>query len=217
MSEEKHEENLEQPSITTTGGSAAAIEKNDDWVRSIAEAIRTIVIVILLAYLLRFFVFQPYIVEGTSMAPHLATNDYLIVSKLDYDFSKPERGDVIVFNYPNDPTLKYVKRVIGLPGEKVAIRDGNVYIYNTEHPNGFRLDESAYLDSSVKTTVPANTNAEFTVVTGTYFVLGDNRPASSDSREWGLLPQSEIIGRVALKAYPLSTATVIHRLSYDGF
>jgi signal peptidase I len=191
-----------------------APDHQDDWFRSLAEAIRTIVIVIVLAYLLRLFVFQPYIVEGASMAPYFATSDYLVVDKISYHLSAPQRGDIIVFRYPNDPSTNYVKRIIGLPGEQVVIENGGVKIINDQNPNGFTLNESSYLDDSVKTTLPAATQSTFTVTADHYFVLGDNRPASSDSREWGLLPKDNIVGRVAVKAYPLDTASVVHHARY---
>ena len=215
MSEDLQNDHVETPStpIEPAHHHPAPVESTD-WVRSLAEAMRTIIVVVGLAYLLRIFVFQPYIVEGTSMAPHFATNDYLLVDKFSYRVSAPQRGDIIVFRYPNDPSTYYVKRIIGLPGERVSIQNGKVTIFNSDNPQGFVLDESSYLDASVKTTLPLTNNSDFTVSAGHYFVLGDNRAASSDSREWGLLPQENIVGKVAIKAYPLSSAEFVPRGTY---
>ena len=190
--------------------------KKDDWLRFSSETIRTVLVVVILAYVLRFFVFEPFIVEGRSMEPRFETNDYLLVDKVSYHFSSPQRGDIIVFKYPNDVTVDYVKRIIGLPGDTVTIEDGAVKIANSAHPNGYVLDESAYLNSDVKTTLPTASRSVFTVPPGYYFVLGDNRPASSDSREWGLLPQADIIGRVILQAFPLQHAAIISRTGYSN-
>ena len=179
-----------------------------------AETIRTILVVVILAYILRLFVLQPFVVEGSSMQPRFTTNDYLIVDKVTYEVSPPKRGDIIVFKYPNDPSTSYVKRIIGLPGEKVVIEGGQVRIINTAHPEGFILDEHQYLSPTVQTTLPAISRSEFNVTTDHYFVMGDNRPASSDSRSWGLLPKENIIGRVLVQAYPLQSATIIRHATY---
>ena len=185
---------------------------NQDWLRFFAETIRTIIIVLLLAYALRLLVLQPFVVEGASMYPKFSTNDYLIVDKLSYRFVAPQRGDIIVFKYPNKLTVNYVKRIIGLPGEKVVIENGKVKIVNTEHPAGYYLDETAYLDST--TTVSPVVKNEFTVSADHYFVMGDNRPNSSDSRSWGLLPKEDVIGRVVIQAYPLSDISLIAHARY---
>ncbi|CAN5199528.1 signal peptidase I [soil metagenome] len=189
-------------------------KKEEDWLRFTAETIRTVLIVIGLAYVLRFFIFEPFVVEGASMAPKFATNDYLIVDKVGYRVGEVERGDIIVFKYPNDPSTNYVKRVIGLPGETITVENGRVRISTNEDTTGFILDESAYLNPDVTTTLPSISRTSFTVTPGHFFVMGDNRPASSDSREWGLLPQENIIGRVVVQAYPLNRATLVNHARY---
>lgn len=189
-------------------------KKEEDWLRFTAETIRTILIVVGLAYVLRFFIFEPFVVEGASMAPKFATNDYLIVDKVGYHIGNVQRGDIIVFKYPNDPTTNYVKRVIGLPGETVTVENGKVRITTAEDTTGFILDESAYLNPDVTTTLPSISRTSFTVTPNHFFVMGDNRPASSDSREWGLLPQENIIGRVVVQAYPLNRANFVNHARY---
>lgn len=191
-------------------------EKGEDWLRFTAETIRTILIVVGLAYLLRFFIFEPFVVEGASMAPRFATNDYLVVDKISYRMNTIQRGDIVVFKYPNDPTTNYVKRIIGLPGETVAIENGKVRITTDEDPTGYFLDESLYLPSEVTTTLPSISRTSFTVTPNHFFVMGDNRPASSDSREWGLLPQENIIGRVVVQAYPLNRASFVNHARYTA-
>lgn len=215
MSEESHRPELPNPAqLAEATERRQEQEKQVDWIRPVAEGIRTVLIVVGLAYVLRLAVFQPYIVEGASMAPYFATHDYLIVDKLSYHFTQPDRGDIIVFRYPNDPRTNYVKRIIGLPGEQVIIENGKVRIINAANPAGFELDESFYLTDNIKTTLPAASRSEFTVTPDHFFVMGDNRPASSDSREWGLLPRENVVGRVAVKAYPLSQATIVRHADY---
>lgn len=186
----------------------------DIW-RFFAEITKTILTVVVIAYLIRLFIMQPFVVEGSSMAPRFHTNDYLIVDKISYRLHEPNRGDIIVFRYPNDLSINYVKRVIGLPGETVKIEDGKVFIVNKDNPEGFQLAEDKYLADGVKTLLPSGANkSEFNVPLGQYFVLGDNRPASSDSREWGFLPDSDMIGRVIIQAYPLNKAHLVQGADY---
>jgi signal peptidase I len=181
----------------------------------IAELIRSIIIVVVLAYVIRAFVLQPFIVDGSSMEPLLQNNDYLLVDKLSYHFEAPKRGDVIVFRYPEDTSVNYVKRIIGLPGETVIFKDGKVEIVNSAHPNGFILNEPYIIDHS-PTLLPPGVSNSYVVPKGSYFVMGDNRPASSDSRIWGFMPMSDMIGRVVLEAYPINDIHIIHGMNYNS-
>lgn len=153
-----------------------------------------------LALLIRLFVAAPYVVSGASMEPNFQDWNYLIVDRLTYDLQSPQRGDVIVLDLPEDTSRALIKRVIGLPGETVVLSGNTVEIVNTAHPKGFTLSEP-YLD-------PANLGgaSEMKVTLGSdqYFVLGDNRKVSADSRLWGTLPRQDIVGRVLLRLYPLS-------------
>jgi signal peptidase I len=187
---------------------------NDVW-RFGAELIRTALIVVVLAYVIRVFILQPFVVEGSSMFPRFQTNDFLIVDKLSYRFSEPTRGDIVVFRYPFDPETNYVKRIIGLPGDTVRIEGGRVIIENQEHQEGFTLVEP-YLSPGNTTSLPATSaKTEFVVPEDKYFVLGDNRRASSDSREWGFLPENDLIGRVFLQAFPFDRASWVSHARYD--
>jgi signal peptidase I len=187
-------------------------EEQDFW-RFAAELLRTALIVVILAYVLRLFVFEPFVVEGTSMSPRFETNDFLIIDKITYHFESPQRGDIIVFKYPYDTSTNYIKRIIGLPGETVKIANNQVTIYNSSHQNGFILSEP-YVSSGNVTAVSDLSKNEFTVPQGEYFVLGDNREASSDSRAWGYLPSTDIIGKVDIEAYPFSAASIVHSARY---
>ncbi len=128
-------------------------------------------------------------VDGASMEPTLITGEYVIVSKLSYRLGSPHRGDIIVFHFPRDPKEEYIKRIIGLPGDVVEVKDGSVYV------NGLLLDET-YL--KVKT----NYVGTWTVPSGQLFVLGDNRNNSSDSHDWGTVPMDYVVGKALLVYWP---------------
>lgn len=179
------------------------------------ELIKTAVIVGVMAYLLRLFVLQPFIVEGSSMQPEFQTNDYLLVDKFSYHIREPKRGDIIVFRYPFNPTVNYVKRIIGLPGERVLVDKGKITIFNNTYPDGLHLTEP-YLTENEETLLPSGAvRSEYVVPNDKYFVLGDNRSASSDSREWGFLPQEEVVGRVIIQAFPLGKFHYISPTEYQ--
>lgn len=131
------------------------------------------------------------------MAPTFATSDYLIIDRLSYRFDNPERGDVIVFRYPLDRSKYFIKRIIGLPGERIVVSDSKVTIYNDKNEKGFVLDEPY-----VKYIRGGNTDIQ--VAEGQYFVLGDNRLSSSDSRVWGPILKSDIVGRAYVRLFPFS-------------
>ena len=144
------------------------------------------------------------------MEPTFYDGQYLIIDEISYRFQPIKRGDVVVFRYPFNPREYYIKRVIGLPGETVEVVGGGVIIYNDQYPNGKVLNEEEYLPPNEKTLG----NLKVTLGEGEYFVLGDNRSASSDSRKWGVLPEEDIIGKVWIRAWPLETAEVFAAPSY---
>jgi signal peptidase I len=178
--------------------------------------LRDLVMALLFVILFLVFVAQPVKVEGTSMLPRLHDGERIFVNKLiyfkfpsleKYGWPKLERGDVIVFWYPNDPDKSYVKRIIGLPGETVEIRSGRLYI------NGQELSEP-YLDPSLNTS--HSSEPPISVKEHYYFVMGDNRDNSSDSRRWGLVPEKYIYGKVLFRYWPLSSIGVIrHENKYN--
>ncbi|NQV89269.1 MAG: signal peptidase I [Parcubacteria group bacterium] len=161
------------------------------------EVIQIVMISSAIIIPVRYFLIQPFYVKGASMEPNFYDHEYLIIDELSYRFRIPERGEIVVFRYPREPSQFFIKRVIALPGETIEISGGEVIIYNTEHPNGFKLDES-YL---VETT---SGKERVTLGPEEYFVLGDNRDSSLDSRSFGVLPLDNIIGRVWVRGLPLS-------------
>ena len=164
------------------------------------EFLRFAVVVIAVVLVVRIFIAQPFVVSGTSMVPTFQNSNYLIIDELSYDFHAPHRGDVIVFHPPikGEESTYFIKRVIGLPGDTISIVNSVVTITNAQHPNGETLTEP-YITPDA-----SNDNFTITVPAGQYFVMGDNRPASYDSRRWGLLPAKNITGRVVLRLFPFN-------------
>ena len=160
-----------------------------------------------LALIIRFFVATPYIVSGASMEHTYENHDYLIIDRITYDVSSPQRGDVVVFGLPQEPSRDLIKRVIGLPGETIELSGPgpSVTIINSEHPKGFVLDEP-YL---AKENLGGTTNMKVTLGENQYFVLGDNRKVSADSRLWGTLPRKDIVGRVLVRLFPFNAISIL--------
>src|SRR3989338_7264696 len=172
---------------------------------SLWDIFKVAVTALILAGIVRYFLVQPFFVEGASMEPNFESGEYLLIDEISYYFKSPERGEVVVFHYPLDASKYYIKRIVGLPGETVEIKNGGVVIYNDGNPDGFITDES-YLPRDGITAG----NFKKKLSRNEYFVLGDNRPASSDSRQWGALPTNDIIGRVWVRAWPVAKAAVFN-------
>lgn len=161
------------------------------------ELVKLIVIAVVIVIPFRLFIAQPFVVDGASMDPTFEDGQYLIVDELTYQFNNPERGSVLIFKYPKDPKKYFIKRVIGLPGETILLEKGKVTIINTENPDGLTLDEPYIRYKRADT-------ATFVLGEGEYFVMGDNRAGSADSRFWGPVPEQNIIGRPIFRLWPLS-------------
>ncbi|MEI8327663.1 MAG: signal peptidase I [Candidatus Taylorbacteria bacterium] len=177
---------------------------------SVKEWIQVIVIALIISLPIRFFIAEPFIVNGASMDPTFSTGQFLIVDRLSYRFENPARGDVIVFEYPNNPSIYYIKRIIGLPGETLTMKDGGITVTNPEdtvfstmNPKGLALDES-YIDPIHRSHETMTTTLGATE----YFVMGDNRLQSSDSRAWGNLDRSLIVGRPVIRLLPIPTISI---------
>ena len=170
-------------------------------VHPVWEVIRFAIIALPLVFLFRSFIAQPFVVRGGSMEPTFQNNEYLIVYELPYHFRDPERGDVVVFQYPNDPKQHFVKRVVALPGETIEIRNNQITIYNKENIDGLVIDEP-HIES------PTHGNLRTTLKEDEFFVLGDNRNNSSDSRFWGPLEKEFITGRALLRLWPVNSLSV---------
>jgi len=188
------------------------------------ETIKVVVISLAIILPIRYYLVQPFFVKGASMEPSFEDGDYLLIDELSYRFSVPERGDVIIFRYPMDQSQLgdviifrypmdqsqfFIKRIIGLPDETVAIKDDTVTIYNKDEPEGFVLDES-YLAPEQKTLG----NATVRIDDNEYFVLGDNRLQSSDSRRWGMVNKSLITGKAFLRPWPFTKTIKIPSVYY---
>ena len=172
------------------------------------EIVKIVIIALVIVVPIRYLIFQPFFVKGQSMEPNFENGDYLIIDEISYRLREPQRGEVVVFRYPNDPSQRYIKRIIGLPGETIEIKDGQITIFNQDGTKV--LEESGYLSSFTST--PGN--MKMTLDFNDYFVLGDNRPSSSDSRRWGAVPRENIVGRVFLRAWPFAALAKIEVPTY---
>ena len=197
---------------------AKIIPKTQTTKEFIKETLYIVVISLIIVLPIRKFIAQPYMVSGASMDNTFQNGNYLIVDEISYRFEEPKRGEVIVFKtppkglelqgLPANKTVYYIKRIIGLPGETVEINGDEVKIYNKENPDGKVLTEpyiyinklvpSQFSDIKLKTTLGPNE----------YFVMGDNRHNSSDSRMWGIMPRANIVGKTFLRLFPFNEISV---------
>ncbi len=164
---------------------------------TLGEIIRYALIALVVVFPIRLWVAQPFIVNGASMDNTFKDGQYLIVDEISYRFKDIERGDVVIFKYPQDPSKYFIKRIIGLPGERVVVTDDQVKVENAEHPEGVVLNEP-YTGSETFG------NTSLLLGADEYFVMGDNRRVSLDSRAWGALPKGDIVGRPVLRLLPFS-------------
>ncbi|MFC1787945.1 signal peptidase I [Patescibacteria group bacterium] len=164
----------------------------------VLEVIQIVIISAAIIIPIRYFLIQPFYVKGASMEPNFYDREYLIVDELSYRLRQPQRGETIVFRYPRDRSQFFIKRVIALPGETVEITDGKIIIYNSENPNGVEVDEEYIVEDATQG------KKKVTLAAEEYFVLGDNRDESLDSRNFGPVKESLIIGRVWIRGLPLS-------------
>lgn len=176
---------------------------------SVLEIVEITAVAFAAVFLIRSYLVQPFLVSGSSMVPNFYDGDYLLVDELTYRFRAPERGEVVVFRYPKDSSVYFIKRIIGLPGEKVVIKDNKVTIFNDSNKEGFSLDEKYLIG-----TAPVSSNTEFQVSADSYFVLGDNRAYSFDSRSWGTLPKNDVVGLVQFRLWPPTSMKVFAAPSY---
>jgi signal peptidase I len=168
----------------------------------LGEIIHFSILALVIVLPIRMFVAQPFIVSGASMETTFYSGQYLIVDQLSYHFEEPEHGEVIVFRYPKDPSKFFIKRIIGIPGDVVRIEGNKVTITNETYPDGILLDEEYVFAMN------PNTTLEETLGEDEYFVMGDNRNASSDSRMWGVLHRENIVGRAFLRLFPFTEVDV---------
>ena len=169
---------------------------------TIWELVRFAFIAIAVVIPIRIFIAQPFIVSGSSMFPTFKNGDYLVVDEISYRLKNPERFDVIIFRYPHDQTKYFIKRIIGLPNEKIDIKEGIITVTNSEHPDGLILEQPYVQNES-------DGNAHYELKEGEYFVMGYNRLASSDSRYWGALKRNLIIGKAFIRLLPIQNIDLL--------
>lgn len=176
-----------------------------NWLRKIylffIDIIQTLLLAAAVFLIIYVFLFRPFQVNGSSMYPNFYDREYVLTNIITLHFEDSALGDVIVFKSPTEPEKDFIKRIIGTPGDTILIKNGSVYI------NGKQLDESAYLKPSVRTNPGSflKENQELKTPNDEYFVLGDNRSNSSDSREWGFVPKTSIIGKSFFVYWPASS------------
>lgn len=157
------------------------------------DILKTLIFVVALAFLVRFYLVQPFYVEGQSMEPNFNNGEYLLIDELSYHFRPPQRGEVIVFKPPVSTYQNYIKRIIALPEEEISFGSNKIYIKNEKYPEKVELEES-YLPATTLT--QAATQSDYPITKNNYFVMGDNRTQSSDSRVFGEVHRKNITGRV---------------------
>ena len=176
---------------------------------SLWEIFEIVLVAVIAVFIIRNFLIQPFLVSGASMEPSFASGDYLLVDEISYTLRAPQRGEVIVFHYPKDESTYYIKRIIGLPGERLIIKDGKITVFNSQYLNGFVLGEN-YLPPGLKT----SGQEEIILKENEYFVMGDNRNYSFDSRSWGNLQKAEIVGVGRLRLWPFNKVMAVEKPAY---
>jgi signal peptidase I len=193
---ELHSENTETPPSTNNNPE----KKENFWF----ELLKIVLLAIIIVVPIRTFIAQPFIVNGASMDNKFANGQYLIIDQLSYRFDEPQRGEVIVFRFPLEPSKFFIKRIIGLPYDTVILQGKTTIIINEENPEGLLLKET-YLS-------PENTTSDSFSITlndGEYFVMGDNRKNSSDSRSWGVLNREHIVGQAFVRLFPITSFSIL--------
>jgi len=174
------------------------------------EVIEIAIIAFASVFIIRTFIVQPFLVRGASMEPSFLNGDYLLIDEISMRFRDIKRGEAVVFRFPRDPNVFYIKRVIGLPNETVVIKSNTVTIKNSEHPEGFVIQEP-YVQAGG---VTGEEEVTFLIKENEYLAMGDNRSYSYDSRSWGAVPKDDIIGLVRIRLWPLSDLSLMQAPAY---
>ncbi len=174
------------------------------------EILQIIAIAAIVVVPIRYFVFQPFLVKGASMEPSFHDGDYLIIDELTYRLRDPQRGEVVVFHYPFDPSQRFIKRVIGLPGETVETKNGQVIITRVDGA------QETLKEPYINELFPLLEDIKVSLKSNEYFVMGDNRSHSFDSRKWGAVSENYVVGRVVIRAWPLLDAgAFFSKINYE--
>lgn len=175
----------------------------------IFDIIETVVLALAIFVVIYLFLFQPHQVKGASMETNFHDGEYILTDKISYRFNDPKRGEVVIFKAPRNPELDYIKRIIGLPGEKIEIENGSVFINDKELkeeylPEDLNVSGGLFLPKGKEITIPDSS----------YFVLGDNRHHSSDSREWGPIQKENIVGKAFFRYWPPQLIGILPKAKY---
>jgi len=181
---------------SSSGNKVPGKSKIKEHLKNLWDLVKFAALALAIVIPVRMFIAQPFVVSGESMVPTFQNGQYLIVDEISYLLNGAHRGDVVIFKYPGDPTRFFIKRLIGMPNEKITISNGKVKIINKENPDGFILEEP-YINEKDFEGTTYETGAD------QYFVMGDNRNRSSDSRSWGLVPKKLLVGRAYLRLLPV--------------
>jgi len=188
-------------------------DKTESFKDFVFEMIKVLIVSLIIIVPIRAYVVQPFYVDGASMEPNFHDGEYLIVDEISYRFKEPERGDIVIFHPPDNPKVYYIKRIIGMPNEVVDIKNGEIKIYESDSPDALIIDESDYLTKDYL--LRPSEKYHVKLGEGEYYLMGDNRPNSLDSRRLGPISESHIKGKVALRAFPFDKFTVIKPPIYE--
>ena len=177
------------------------------------EMIKVLIVSLIIIVPIRAYVVQPFYVDGASMEPNFHDGEYLIVDEISLRFKQPERGDIVIFHPPTNPKVYYIKRVIGLPNEVIDIKNGEIRVFEQDSPEPLIIDESKYLGNDYL--LRPSEKYHLKLGATEYYLLGDNRPNSLDSRRLGAIDISHMKGKVVLRAFPFDKFTVIKAPTYE--
>lgn len=186
-----------EPDLLVIQNDSARPSKGKELVAGIAELALLVLIAFSLAWLIKSFVMQPFYIPSASMEPTLVPHDHVLVNKFIYRFQDPRRGDIMVFEYPLDPNKDYIKRLVGVPGDRIKVVGGVVY------RNGEKLKEPYLANPGDSSDFPAG-GGQIVVPKNKYFMMGDNRGNSADSRMWGFLPKKNVVGKAFVIYFPFT-------------
>ncbi len=187
----------EEAQKTDEGAAAEQPGAGSGFRKELWEIAKVVIISLAIVLPIRYYIAQPFIVRGASMEPNFANSEYLIVDEISYRFGEPVRGDVVVFRYPMDPRQFFIKRIVGLPGERIETRSGRIVVTGADGIP-FTLEEP-YLPLAYRQIGP---DFKIALAADEYFVMGDNRNASSDSRVWGPLKRDLVVGKAFFRVWP---------------